>query len=243
MKISRSVINSSIRRAIAVARRFHCVLPEWAYWKTCDWTKVATNSDYDEIRDCMLGWDVTDFGSDDFFRIGRVLLTLRNGKYGDPRYPKAYAEKLLFDPEDQRAPAHFHQSKREDIIAVAGGNILVQLESCNESGQRSGCEMTVSVNGIARVVEPSGIIKLEPGMSLTIPPRTIHQFWAEPGTGEAMDDGVRYSVSREISSVCDDLADNFFLEPAVRFPRILEDEAPETFLCHEYPRLQADVFM
>jgi D-lyxose ketol-isomerase len=241
MKFTRSLINSSIRRALIIAERFNYVLPEWSQWRTSDWTAIVADPAYDEIRDCMLGWDVTDFGSDDFCRIGRVLLTLRNGKHGDLRYPKSYAEKLLFDPENQRAPAHYHQSKREDIIAVAGGNILVQLEACDEHGQRSGRQMIVSVNGVTQVIEPSEIITLQPGMSLTIPPRTIHQFWAEPGTGELMDDGVRYSISREISSVCDDLADNFFLEPALRFPQIFEDEEPETYLCHEYPRLRGEV--
>jgi D-lyxose ketol-isomerase len=82
----------------------------------------------------MLGWDVTDFGSGDFVNIGRVLFTLRNGRSNDPRYPKSYAEKLLIDPENQRAPAHFHRSKREDIICRHGGNILVQLTKATPEG-------------------------------------------------------------------------------------------------------------
>ena len=150
-------------------------------------------------------------------------------------YPKPYAEKLLIDPENQRAPAHFHRSKREDIIGLAGGNILIQLEPAGDDEKRSGKSMTVKVDGITREIPPAGIIRLEPGMSLTIPPRTIHQFWAEEGTGWAHD-GKRWSLSREISSVCDDRNDNFFIDvPGIRFPEIVEDEPPRFTLCHEYP--------
>ena len=236
MQLSRSIINDSLRRAKAVARHFHYALPEWAFWSPGDWAAKAGDRDYDEIRDCALGWDVTDFGSGDFFNIGRVLFTLRNGRHGDPRYPKPYAEKLLVDPENQRAPAHYHQSKREDIVAVAGGNILVELEPADAAGQRSGQAMSTSVNGVLRRIGPREIVRLTPGDSITIPPGTIHQFWAEAGTGEPMDDGKRYSLSREISSVCDDRNDNFFIEvEGVRYPEIDEDEAPEACLCHEYP--------
>lgn len=234
--LTRSIINTSICRAKIVAKQFEFYLPEWAYWTPEQWDLVAGDSAYDEIRDCMLGWDVTDFGSNDFFRIGRVLFTLRNGRHNDPRYPKPYAEKLLIDPENQRAPAHFHQSKREDIIAVAGGNILVELEPADEQGRRSGRSLEVRVNGVNCEVGPQEIIRLEPGMSVTIPPRTIHQFWAEEGTGIPMDDGIRYSLSREISSVCDDRNDNFFLEPSARFPTIIEDEPLSACLCHQYPK-------
>jgi D-lyxose ketol-isomerase len=81
----------------------------------------------------MLGWDVTDFGSDDFENIGRVLFTLRNGKPGEARYPKPYSEKLLIDPEDQRAPAHFHRSKREDIICLAGATFSFSSNPAHSS--------------------------------------------------------------------------------------------------------------
>jgi D-lyxose ketol-isomerase len=236
--LTRSLINSSIRRARIVLEHFAFPLPYWAGWTPAEWRSVANDPAFDEIRDCMLGWDVTDFGSNDFFRIGRVLFTIRNGRHHDPRYPKPYAEKLLIDPENQRAPAHFHRSKREDIIAVAGGNILVELEPADENGCRSGRGMEVSVNGVKREIGPREIVRLEPGMAVTIPPRTIHQFWAEEGTGIIMDDGIRYSLSREISSVCDDRNDNFFLEPSERFPSIVEDEPPLACLCHQYPRAQ-----
>lgn len=180
----------------------------------------------------MLGWDVTDFGSGDFARIGRTLLTLRNGRVGDERYPKSYAEKLLLNPEGQRAPAHFHRSKREDIVCVAGGNMLVRFESADNAGGA----MTVRVDGVSRDVPPGGLVRLEPGQSVTIPPRTVHRFWGEEGAGLDVD-GVGHTISREVSSVCDDRNDNVFTADAgERFPPIDEDEPRRVCLCHEYPR-------
>jgi D-lyxose ketol-isomerase len=236
MKLHRSTINRAIDQALTVTSHFGIALPPWARWTPSQWAEVALDQAYDEIRDCMLGWDVTDFGSDDFENLGRVLFTLRNGRHEEARYPKPYAEKLLIDPENQRAPAHFHRSKREDIIGLAGGNILVQLEPAGDDEKRSGQSMTIKVDGITRESPPAGIVRLEPGMSLTIPPRTIHQFWAEEGTGWPHD-GKRWSLSREISSVCDDRNDNFFIDvPGIRFPEIVENEPPRFTLCHEYPR-------
>src|SRR5436309_1811137 len=109
MKLTRSVINHSIERAMQGFARYGINLPPFAFWTIPEWQNKA--NDINEIRDCMLGWDVTDFGSGDFQRIGRVLFTLRNGSKRIPGYPKPYAEKLLFNPEEQRAPAHFHLSK------------------------------------------------------------------------------------------------------------------------------------
>lgn len=233
MKLSRSVINESIAVALEVAAHFNYYLPEFAYWSRNDWEKAGP--EYNEIRDCMLGWDVTDFGSKDFRKIGRVLFTVRNGKFQSDAYPKEYAEKLLIDPQNQRAPAHYHKSKREDIICRAGGNILVQLTKADERGQPMTGTFTVQVDGCTKRLSPGDIVRLTPGMSLNITPYTIHQFWGEEGTGHPMH-GDRYTLSSEISSVCDDRNDNFFLvDYGIRFPEIEEDEPARYFLCHEYP--------
>ena len=144
------------------------------------------------------------------------------------RSPKSYAQKYLFDPESQRAPAHFHRSKREDICCLAGGNILVQLRAAGPDDQPSDERLVVKVDGIARTIDAGEIIRLRPGQSVCIPPRTVHQFWGEEGTG--------LTVSSEVSSVCDDWNDNVFLvDYGVRFPSIIEDEARRHCLCHEYP--------
>jgi D-lyxose ketol-isomerase len=236
--VKRSTINDAIRTARAVCEHFQFALPPYADWTPKQWEEAGT--EWDEVRDCMLGWDVTDFGSRRFEEIGRVLFTLRNGRSNDPRYPKPYAEKLLIDPENQRAPAHYHRSKREDIICRHGGNILVQLTKATPEGGWSGEPFQIQVNGCTRELTPKEIIRLTPGESLSIPPGTIHQFWAEEGTGREFE-GKRYSLSSEISSVCDDWNDNVFFDTwATRFPQIQEDASKEALLCHEYPKKQTN---
>lgn len=230
--LSRSLVNQSIDRARQAFAHFGISLPAYAHWSADDWEKSGPEAR--EIRDCMLGWDVTDFSSQRFHELGRTLFTLRNGRLNDPRYPKAYAEKLILDPEGQRAPAHYHRSKREDIINRAGGNIIVQLTSTLPDGSPGSRPMDIAVDGISTVVASGGQVRLRPGQSLCIPPRTIHQFWGEEGTGFKID-GIGYTVSGEVSSVCDDWNDNVFLEPSERFPKLLEDEPRRTYLCHEYP--------
>ena len=223
--LPRSIIEASIREAAAAFGRFGLRLPAWAGYGPDDWRRAGP--DHDEIRHCMLGWDVTDFGQGRFKEIGRVLFTLRNGTSRHAGYPKPYAQKYLLDPEGQRAPAHYHRQKREDICCLAGGNILVRLGGPADAAGADNGNMTVSVDGVVRRLTPGAIVRLQPGMSVCIPPGTIHQFWAEEGCGVA--------VSCEVSSVCDDWSDNHFLEPAERFPRIVEDAPITRMLCHEYP--------
>jgi D-lyxose ketol-isomerase len=223
---TRSLINRSIAEATETFARFGVALPPWAFWSPAAWSDKGPECD--EIRDCMLGWDVTDFGSGNFPSIGRTLFTLRNGTTRKPGYPKPYAQKYLFDPEDQRAPAHFHRSKREDICCLAGGNILVQLRTAGPDDRPLDEPLAATVDGITRTLSPGETIRLRPGQSVCIPPRTIHQFWGEEGTG--------LTVSSEVSSVCDDWNDNVFLVSyGTRFPTIIEDEPCTHYLCHEYP--------
>ena len=130
--LKRSTINRSIEIARIVFAEMGLHLPAFATWSVEEWERRGHEAD--EIRDCMLGWDVTDFGSGDFANIGRTLFTLRNGRHNDPRYPKSYAEKFILDPEGQRAPAHFHRSKREDIINRGRGFIVLELTASDPEG-------------------------------------------------------------------------------------------------------------
>jgi len=223
---TRSLINHSIAEATAVFARFGLALPPWAYWTPAEWASQGQTCD--EIRVCMLGWDVTDFGSGDFPKIGRTLFTLRNGTTRHAGYPKTYAQKYLCNPERQRAPAHFHRAKMEDICCLAGGNMLVQIQAAGPDDRPVDTPLVVKVDGIARTLTAGEIVRLRPGQSICIPPRTVHQFWGEAGTG--------FTVSGEVSSVCDDWNDNAFLvDYGVRFPTITEDAPRTHYLCHEYP--------
>ena len=221
----RSEINGAIERAMEFFDRMGILLPSYACWTPEQWADAGPECD--EIRDCMLGWDVTDFGSGDFPHIGRTLFTLRNGRHNDPRYPKIYAEKFIFNPEGQRAPLHFHVSKMEDIINRGGGNVLIAVWRAGDDNRPSEQRFSLAVSGIRREVAPGETIRIEPGESICLPPRTFHQFWGEEGSGP--------SVSGEVSSVCDDRTDNYFLDEHERFPPVLEDEPMRFARCNEYP--------
>lgn len=231
--LRRSQANASIRTSLVVLEKLGIFLPEFGYWSADRWESVGAEAD--EARDCMLGWDVTDFGGAQFDRLGRTLFTLRNGSGTDPRYPKPYAEKFLIEPEGQRSPIHYHLKKREDIINRGGGNVIVCLHRIGEDGMPGPGRISVSVDGFFRTVNAGDQIRLRPGQSVSIPPSSFHQFWAEEGTGYRID-GVGYTVSGEVSSVCDDWRDNNFIDEwANRFPKMIEDEPREFYLCHEYP--------
>jgi hypothetical protein len=229
--MKRSVVNHTLEIAKEVFTAVGLHLPPFAFWTTEDWKSKGPEAD--EIRLSMLGWDMTDFGQGHFAQIGRTLFTLRNGssKYGSG---KDYAEKLILDPENQRPPLHFHRHKMEDIINRGGGNILIRLFQSTPEGRCSDESFSLQVDGVTRAIEAGELVRLKPGQSLCIPPRTIHQFWGEEGTGLKID-GVHYTVSGEVSRVCDDWNDNCWLEACERFCAVENDEPPVHYLVHEYP--------
>lgn len=92
--MKRSEINRALRELEEMCRQYRCFLPPFCHMTPQDW--ATAGHELDEIRDCMLGWDITDFGMGDFDKLGFSLITLRNGCRSQPaRYPKVYAEKLL----------------------------------------------------------------------------------------------------------------------------------------------------
>ena len=217
--LKRSQINYTVGIAKRIFAELGLRLPPFAFMTTNDW--LSAGHEYDEIRDCNLGWDVTDFGMEDFALYGRCLFTLRNGKNNDA-YPKSYAEKFILDPEGQRAPAHFHKSKREDIINRGIGEIVIDLASSTPDGAMDTRPLSIAIDGVRRTIQSQTRVVLKPGQSIHLEPGVIHSFWGEHGIKI---DGVNYTASGEVSSVCNDFNDNFFLNGAPRFPGIVEDVA------------------
>jgi hypothetical protein len=227
---------SEINRSIHIAKKVFAVLGihllPFAYWTVEDWKTKGREAD--EIRKAALGWDVTDFGLGQFEQYGRTLFTLRNGLKRDNGFSKSYAEKLILDPPNQKPPLHFHRSKMEDIINRGGGNILVKLFASTEDGRCSDDAFDVQIDGLTCRMKAGTVVRLESGQSICLPPCLIHQFWGEENMGIEIG-GVRYTVSGEVSTVCDDWNDNCFLEQVARFPSIEEDEPRRHYLCNEYP--------
>ncbi len=225
--MKRSEINRALREMEAMCSRQGFSLPPFCRFTPEQWLK--TGREYDEVRECMLGWDITDYGSGDFERFGFSLVTLRNGCRALPeKYPKVYAEKLLYLKEGQYAPNHFHWFKTEDIINRGGGNVLIRVYNSlpDESIDRTS-QVTVYTDGLCRVVPAGTQIRLTPGESIYIQRLLYHDFSVEPGTGSVL--------LGEVSQCNDDNCDNRFEPPVGRFPNIEEDEPPYRLLCNEYP--------
>jgi len=225
--LKRSEINDSIDQAIGFFNNMDFSLPSFALWPPSDWR--SKGPEYDEIRDCGLGWDVTDFGSGTLRQVGRTIFTLRNGRGSGQQYPKTYAQKVMYMQESQKSAVHYHRTKMEDIINQGGGNIIIVLWRVSSDSRCAHDPLELSVSG-QRIVQPAGEpLRLTPGESICVVPGTYHQFWAEEGHGAVL--------SGEVSSVCDDSTDNFFLDGGERFPHIVEDEPARHVLCHEYEGL------
>jgi D-lyxose ketol-isomerase len=223
--MKRSEINQVIKDSTAFIERLCFPLPPFASWTPEEWKKKG--HECDEIRDNMLGWDITDFGRGDFEHIGLTLITIRNGNQNNPKYDKPYAEKILISKEGQITPMHFHWYKMEDIINRGGGILMMQLYNSTEKEELSDSDVTVVSDGVVKTFPAGTVLELAPGESVTLTKGMYHSFWAKEGHGLVM--------IGEVSQCNDDNADNRFYEPSGRFPRIEEDELPFRFLCNEYP--------
>ncbi len=227
--MKRSEINQILREAEAFMRERQFFLPPFAFWRPDEWENRGPACA--EIRDMMLGWDITDFGSGRFGQVGLLMFTLRNGRLPLQLGGKPYAEKIMVVREEQVTPMHFHFQKMEDIINRGGGNLLIEVYNATEDDQLADTPVVVSRDGCRDEVAAGTILRLEPGQSITLPVRQYHRFWGEAGHGTVL--------VGEVSKVNDDNVDNRFYEPVGRFPEITEDEAPLYLLCNEYPQARS----
>lgn len=224
--MKRSDINKAIRKMEALLQTHRFLLPDFCGWTPADWADKG--AEYDEIRDNMLGWDVTDYGMGEFHKLGLTLITIRNGNLSNPKYTKTYAEKIMLVEEGQISPMHFHWNKMEDIINRGGGNLVFKLYNATKDEGLADTEVEICQDGRRYMVKAGSEIILKPGQSLSLYPYYYHEFTVEPGTGDVL--------VGEVSMCNDDNTDNRFLEPLGRFPTIEEDEPPYRLLCTEYPR-------
>lgn len=223
--MKRSEINAVIKRFEKLLEEHRFELPPFCKWTPEEWQ--TKGHEYDEIRDNMLGWDVTDYGMGDFGHLGLALITIRNGNVHNPKYTKTYAEKIIMCDSGQVSPMHFHWHKMEDIINRGGNDIHFTLYNATEDEQLADTPVKIFSDGRCYTVPAGETVVLKPGQSLSLYPYYYHEF--------VIPEGGPVLIG-EVSMCNDDNTDNRFLNPLGRFPTIEENEPPYRLLCNEYPK-------
>ncbi|GIL00689.1 MAG: hypothetical protein BroJett030_05880 [Alphaproteobacteria bacterium] len=225
--MKRSAVNDILREGDAFLRSFGYRLPPFAY-RSPDWMR-QNRASIGGIVEARLGWDITDYGQGRFDELGLFLFTVRNGRVRDLSRGRGmlYAEKIMISRDGQLSPMHRHVIKAEDIINRGGGRLVIELFMSDAEGGIDGrAPVRVPVDGMERKLEAGGLLKLDPGESVTLLPGVWHAFWAEQGD----------VLIGEVSTVNDDLTDNVFRDPIGRFADIDEDEEPVHLLVSDYDR-------
>ncbi|MDR2899111.1 MAG: D-lyxose/D-mannose family sugar isomerase, partial [Clostridiales bacterium] len=165
--MKRSRINAALKEMEVMIAEYRFALPPFCGFTPDEWR--VKGHEYDEIRDNMLGWDITDYGLGDFDRTGFSLITLRNGNITkQDAYPKTYAEKLLYLSTGQYSPMHFHFNKMEDIINRGGGDILIRVyNSTKDEDTDKINNVSVRLDGRLLTVPAGTQICLKPGESIS----------------------------------------------------------------------------
>ena len=174
-----------------------------------------------------MGWDITDYGQGTFDALGLFLFTVRNGLEADLKRGTGmlYAEKIMISRDRQLSPMHKHFLKAEDIINRGGGTLVLELFAGAADGtiDRTS-DVMVPVDGRMKRLSAGGLLRLDPGESVTLLPGVWHAFWGEGGD----------VLIGEVSTVNDDRLDNEFEMKIGRFATVKEDEAPTHLLVSDY---------
>ncbi|MFT5787179.1 MAG: D-lyxose ketol-isomerase [Ascidiaceihabitans sp.] len=221
--MKRSEVNAILKEGDAFIRSFGYILPPFAYYSPDELRAV----DHEIYVKCAMGWDITDYGQGQFKELGLFLFTVRNGLAQDLERGRGmiYAEKIMISRDQQISPMHHHLVKSEDIINRGGGQLVLELFNVDaEGGLDRKSKVTVPVDGQMRTLNAGGLLKLEPGESVTLHPNIWHAFWGEKGD----------VLIGEVSTVNDDSTDNIFEADIARFSSIIEDVEPLNLLVSDY---------
>ena len=209
--MKRSEVNAILKEGDAFIRSFGYILPPFAYYSPDELRAV----DHEIYVKCAMGWDITDYGQGQFKELGLFLFTVRNGLAQDLERGRGmvYAEKIMISRDQQISPMHHHLVKSEDIINRGGGQLVLELFNVDaEGGLDRKSKVTLPVDGQMRTLNAGGLLKLEPGESVTLHPNIWHAFWGEKGD----------VLIGEVSTVNDDSTDNIFEADIARFSSIID---------------------
>lgn len=225
--MKRSQVNEILLEGDAFIRSFGYVMPPFAYWSEAEFQGRLPAAQ--GLIDNSLGWDITDYGQGKFDDLGLFLFTTRNGNAADLNSGRGmlYAEKIMISRENQISPMHRHNIKAEDIINRGGGKLVLELFAPAEDGSiDETADVTVLSDGVPVTLPAGGLLKLDPGESVTLMPGDWHAFWGEKGD----------VLIGEVSTVNDDLTDNVFRDDIGRFSKIEEDVDPVHLLVSDYKK-------
>ena len=80
--MKRSEINKALKELEAMCQKHCCYLPPFCHFTPEQWQTIG--HEYDEVRDCMLGWDITDYGLGNFDKLllaGTDVFDQRMGRF------------------------------------------------------------------------------------------------------------------------------------------------------------------
>src|ERR671911_1412819 len=165
--MKRSRINHILREGNDFIVSFGYVMPPFAYWSPEEFRGRKPKG----IIEARLGWDITDYGQEKFDELGLFLFTVRNGRAEDLARGKGmlYAEKIMITRKNQLSPMHRHVVKAEDIINRGGGTLVLELfMPAADGGIDREAEVVVPTDGVIRKLPAGGLLKLDPGESVTL---------------------------------------------------------------------------
>ncbi len=223
--MKRSDVNRILKEGDVFIRSFGYVMPPFAYWTP----EQMKTRDHSAIKARGMGWDITDYGQGKFDELGLFLFTVRNGLAENLKAGSGmvYAEKIMISRQDQLSPMHRHIIKSEDIINRGGGTLVLELFQRDAGGGIDrDAKVQVPVDGEMVTLDAGGLLKLDPGQSVTLHPTIWHAFWGEGGD----------VLIGEVSTVNDDNTDNIFEMDIGRFASVEEDEAPVHLLVSDYDK-------
>jgi len=150
--IKRSEVNRIMKESDKFIRSFGYIMPPFAYWSPSEFK--SRKAEAQKIIDSNLGWDITDYGLNEFDKTGLFLFTVRNGNNADLSKGRGmlYAEKAMISRDKQYSPMHRHNLKAEDIINRGGGTLVIELFGDTDGKCDRSKGVTVYTDGLKRVL-------------------------------------------------------------------------------------------